>query len=260
MKLKSIGFIGCGRITRIILSAWNNKGIELSSVIVCDPDKALLMQLKRQFPKINITDSQLLSAGQEFVFLALHPPAIPDVLENLKMNVSAKTTIISLAPKITIENIASVLSQVKSIVRLIPNATSIINQGYNPISFAKDESEKTKKEILRIFHPLGHIFEVEQSDLERYAVLSAMLPTYFWFQIKELVNIGCQIGLANDESRKTVKESLLSAINTYFDSGLSPDEVIDLIPVKPLGEFEPEITKAYYEKLIALYEKIKSIK
>lgn len=43
MKLKSMGFIGGGRITRIIFNAWNHKGIELSSIIVCDPDKALLM-------------------------------------------------------------------------------------------------------------------------------------------------------------------------------------------------------------------------
>lgn len=52
MKLKSMGFIGGGRITRIIINAWNNKGIDLSLILVCDKDKALLMRLKRQFPKL----------------------------------------------------------------------------------------------------------------------------------------------------------------------------------------------------------------
>jgi len=42
-----------------------------------------------------------------------------------------------------------------------------------------------------------------------------------------------------------------------FKSGLSPKEVMDLIPVKPIGEHEPQITEIYKAKLIGLFEKIK---
>ncbi|MEI6748894.1 MAG: hypothetical protein WCM93_07015 [Bacteroidota bacterium] len=110
--------------------------------------------------------------------------------------------------------------------------------------------------MLSIFRRMGRTFEVAEQKLESYAVMSAMLPTYFWFQWKELVDIGSQIGLTAEESQNTVRDTLLAAIRTYFYSGLQPDQVIDLIPVKPIGEHEAQIKSFYHEKLIPLFEKL----
>ena len=84
-----------------------------------------------------------------------------------------------------------------------------------------------------------------------------MLPTYFWFQWNELIKLGAQMGLNNDESKLSVQQTLLAAINLMFESGLSSEQVMDLIPVKPLGEHQQQITEIYQTKLIGLYEKIK---
>lgn len=47
------------------------------------------------------------------------------------------------------------------------------------------------------------------------------------------------------------------AAKALFDSGLSFQEVMDLIPVKSLGEDEPNIKKAYRLRLELLYKKMK---
>jgi len=141
--------------------------------------------------------------------------------------------------------------------RLIPNATSIINEGFNPVCFFDEMSEVKKQVMLRIFRKMGHTFEVPEHKLESYVIMSAMLPTYFWFQWKELVDIGSRIGLTMEESQNAVKDTLLAAIRTYFYSGLQPDQVEDLIPVKPIGDQEEQIRTIYRDKLIPLFEKIK---
>ena len=104
---------------------------------------------------------------------------------------------------------------------------------------------------------LGHTFEVAEEKLESYAIMSAMLPTYFWFQWKELAEIGQKIGLNEDESKDSIHETLIASLNLMYKSGLTPQEVIDLIPVKPIGEHESQITEIYNNKLIGLFEKIK---
>lgn len=257
MKSKSLGFIGGGRITSIFLQAFSNRKTDFNSIIVCDTNIGLLNNLKKRFLKINITDSPSLAAKQDIVFLALHPPVLTEVLDRIQLEVSENSTVVSLAPKISIEKIGTKLSNVKNIVRLIPNATSIINDGYNPVCFAKDMPAWEKQSILETLRILGHTFEVPEYKLESYAIMSAMLPTYFWFQIKELVDIGCRIGLSEAESLNSVRDSMVAAINTYFDSGMQPDEVIDLIPLKPIGEHEAQIKAIYHDKLIPLFEKIK---
>ncbi len=46
-------------------------------------------------------------------------------------------------------------------------------------------------------------------------------------------------------------------LKTMNKSGLTPAEVMDLVPVKPLGEDEAAIRNAYRTKLAGLYQKLK---
>jgi pyrroline-5-carboxylate reductase len=257
MKAKSLGFIGGGRITRIILQAITNNKTEYSAIVVFDTNSTVSAALKNQFPGIQLADSASEPARQDMVFLALHPPVIMDTLEVVKDQFKSGSVLISLAPKISIEKIASKLKNFKNIVRLIPSATSIINEGYNPVCFAKEMSDWKKEILLTILRRMGHTFEVPENKLESYAIMSAMLPTYFWFQWKELIDVGGRIGLTEDESLISVRDTLLAALRTYFYSGLAPNEVIDLIPVKPIEDNEAQIKAIYNDKLIPLFEKIK---
>jgi pyrroline-5-carboxylate reductase len=256
MKSKSLGFIGGGRITKIILQALANKQIELPSVQVCDTNPEVLKALRKQFPKIQTAGSCELAAKQEIVFIALHPPAILETLEQIKTQVSGKTQIVSLAPKISIDKIASKLAT-KNIARMIPNATSYINEGYNPVSFSAEYSSSEKQSLFEMLMTMGKTFEVEESKLEAYAMVSAMLPTYFWFQWKEMQNLGLQMGLNESETKETVQQTLLAAIDLFFHSELNYNDVIDLIPVKPIGEHETQISEIYQSKLMGLFQKIK---
>ncbi len=253
---QSIGFIGGGRITKILLQAFQNRNAEFEKVVVVDPNNEVLTRLKTSFPFIQ-TDSATIAAALDIVFISLHPPVIMDTLESLKGNFRNDAVVISLAPKINLAKLTSKLPQVKKIVRLIPNATSFINEGYNPICFAPGMSDSDKKGILDLLKLCGETFEVSEEKLESYAIMSAMLPTYFWFQWNKLADIGQKIGLSELESKKSINDTIIASLNLLYKSGLKPEEVVDLIPVKPIGEHEPQINEIYQSKLIGLFEKIK---
>jgi len=145
----------------------------------------------------------------------------------------------------------------KYIARMIPNATSYINEGYNPIAFAPDIEKEDRKEIKKLLKPLGKTIETDESKLEGYAIVSAMLPTYFWFQMEEIQKVAQQCGLTAEEASDTVKSTLKRANKLYFNSGLTPAEVMDLIPVKPIGENQDQISEIYQTKLMGLFGKIR---
>lgn len=44
---------------------------------------------------------------------------------------------------------------------------------------------------------------------------------------------------------------------TLLESGLTASEIMDLVPVKPLGEMEPQVGEMYRTHLPAVYQKIK---
>jgi pyrroline-5-carboxylate reductase len=256
METNSLGFIGGGRITKILLQAFANKQQIFSRVVVFDTNADVLNKLKEQFPDIEIAANLQQVAQQSTVFIALHPPMIMETLEKIANDVDGNALVVSLAPKITIEKIVSKLKS-RNIVRMIPNATSYINEGYNPVTFADEFDQDDKPAVLNMLQILGNTFEVAESKLEAYAILSAMLPTYFWFQWNELGKLGLQMGLTEEESKSSVQKTLVAAINLMFNSGLPPEKVIDLIPVKPIGENEAQIIEIYQTKLIGLFGKIK---
>ena len=251
---KSLGFIGGGRIRNIFLQAFKNKNISLKNIYVFDTNNDVSKKLMQKFPEISISDLKKV-VSQKIVFIALHPPTIMETLATIKGFLYKNSIIISLAPKITIKKISETLKN-KNIVRLIPNATSVINEAYNPICFAPEIEQKS--ELMKMLSVLGNTFETEEHKLEAYAMVSAMLPTYFWFQWYEMIEIAQQFGLSDIESVETIEKTLIASLNTMFKSGLNQQQIIDLIPVKPIGEHENEIREIYREKLTALYNKIKS--
>jgi pyrroline-5-carboxylate reductase len=98
----------------------------------------------------------------------------------------------------------------------------------------------------------------KEDKLEAYAVVVAMGPTYLWFQWHELRNLAESFGMSAKEAETSVAEMVAGAVKTLVGSGMSADEVMDLIPVKPLGEEEANIKAIYRARLEPLYKKLKS--
>ncbi len=253
----TIGFIGGGRITRIFLKGFSDANVKFEKVVVYEPNVETGKALVEQFPGIELANSPYSAAKQSIVFLAVHPPVMMETLQNIKEAVGKDSVVVSLAPKITLEKMATVLTT-KNLVRMIPNATSIINEGFNPVAFHAEMDEEKKQQCLKILKNLGKTFETEENKLEGYAINSAMLPTYFWFQWQELEKIATETGLSPEEARKAVSSTVKRAWKLFYQSGLTPNEIMDLIPVKPIGENEAEIRNILHSKLMGLFEKIKS--
>ncbi|BAW31668.1 MAG TPA: NAD(P)-binding domain-containing protein [Methanothermobacter sp.] len=249
-----IAFIGGGRIVRILLEGLKRADKLPENISVYDKDEKALEKLKK-FPVKTGTDNKK-AAEAEIIFLAVHPPNIGSVLQEIKESLKRDTIIVSLAPKVTIKQIRD-QTRSKKIVRIIPNAPSIINKGYNPITFSKSIKTKEKEKLLEILEPLGEFPEVDENKLEAYAVITAMGPTYFWFQFIELEKLAKSFGMDADEAKKAIEKMVKGAVDVLYHSQLKRDEILDLIPVKPLGESEAEIKSIYKNKLDAIFKQLK---
>ena len=97
---------------------------------------------------------------------------------------------------------------------------------------------------------------VPERTLEAYAVIAAMGPTYFWFQWQALRELAGSFGLPAADADRALRAMLDGAVRTFFDAGLTPEQVLDLVPVKPLAEREGQILQAYREVLPALHAKL----
>jgi pyrroline-5-carboxylate reductase len=258
MKAKSFGFIGGGRITRILLKAFERAGIKTSWISVFDINENVLNSLAVDFKGIEISKDNLIhAASADIVFLAVHPPVLMEVIQAIKGNLRNGSLLVSLAPKITIEKISGSLPGILNIARMNPNAGTYVIKGFNPVCFSNSTEKRIKDEFIKIFEKIGQVPLVKESSIEAYAVVSAMGHTYFWFQLQQLKELALSFGLSDKEANKTIEAMMQGTTDTLFNSGLSYNEVINLVPVKPLAEAENAIKDFYKNYLTAIYQKIK---
>jgi len=257
MSTKTIGFIGGGRITRIFLDGWTRANALPPTITVSDPNTDTLAKLKAGFPAVATTPENAAAAVRDVVILAVHPPAMADAATAIKGALRLDALVVSLAPKFSVARLSGLLGGFARIARVIPNAPSIMGLGYNPVAFAPALSQADKAELKALLAPLGDCPEVAEDKLEAYAVLSAMGPTYLWFQLQALREVAAGFGLSDPEITPALKRMVCGGTRTLLESGLTPAEVMDLVPVKPLAEMEPQVSEMYRTRLPAIYQKIK---
>ena len=112
--------------------------------------------------------------------------------------------------------------------------------------------------VLALFAPLGACPEVAEDTLEAYAIVAAMGPTYLWYQLYQLIDLGTEFGLTREAAAAAVAAMVDGASATMTATGMAPDEVMDLVPVKPLAAIEPTVREAYARTLGELHGKLKS--
>lgn len=250
-KIESVAFIGGGRVTRILIEGWKRAGQVPDRVVVVEPDEAALNLLEDLAPEVS--EASPGNVGDcDCVFLAVHPPAMEAAMKGLASELAPDAVVVSLAPKIRSEAISEALGTTR-IVRMIPNAPSAIGVGYNPIFFSEVIESPTKATLTALFAPWGEQPEVAEADLEAYAIVSAMGPTYFWYQIQALRELGVSFGLSKEATDTAVSKMLTGAVDCLMEKGPAS---MDLIPVRPLEELEPTVKEAYDSKLRGLFGKL----
>ena len=133
MTKKSIGFVGGGRVVRIFLEGWKRENVLPGRIVVSDCNQESLAKLKAIFPALEtVQANNCTAASQDIVFLAVHPPVIADVAVGIKVSLKPSAVVVSLAPKFTIARLTGLLGGFGRPARVIPNAPSLVNFGYQP--------------------------------------------------------------------------------------------------------------------------------
>ncbi|MEO0107764.1 MAG: NAD(P)-binding domain-containing protein [candidate division WOR-3 bacterium] len=258
MKLSSIGFIGGGRVTSIILEGWRAAGKLPEQIVVSDTAPEVLNRLKARFPGVETTVDNRHPANQDFVFIALHPPKVRSELPLVRDALKPEALVISLAPVLRSSALVRLLGGFERLARVIPNAPSAIGKGFNPTAFAPQLGRPERDAVSRLLDPLGVHPEVDEERLEAYAILTGMGPTYYWFQWQALRELGRDFGLTPSEVDQSLRQMIHGAADLLLASGRPPDEVMGMVPLRPLSEIEAQVLAAYYEKLSSLHGKLKA--
>ena len=245
-----LGFVGAGRITRVLLEGLQRRDLFPARVLVCDRDGCAAAGLKSLLPGTTLVPP---GSGDfqecDVVFLAVPPTAARSSLTTLAPSLGARAIVVSLLPGVTLAQLSQHLGGFLRLARLMPNAPALVNVGFNPICFSPSLTEGDKQRLANLCMAWGCCPQVLEEKLEAYALLTAAGPGCLWFQLYALRQLGQSFGLTQPEAQFGLERMLTGMLKVMSDSGLPPTEVQDLVGAKPLADLEASWLQAHQTRL-----------
>jgi pyrroline-5-carboxylate reductase len=249
--MKTLSFAGGGRITRIILKGLSNKRV-LPDTTVYDISEDAGKSIQASFEGVKIAKNIEDALKADVVVIALMPKVLIENAEIIRNGLSADSFVLTLAPKCKLSSVLDLLGITRA-ARMNPSAPSIVNKGFNPVSFSKGSSEADKNLLRGIFGALGEMPEVEDRLIDAFAVVSAMGYTYFDYQFAMLASLAKEFGVPDDLVTKSMKTLAEGVAETVLNGNLG-DGALDLVPARPLKEIEETVKAAMRTTLTAQFE------
>ena len=245
--MKTLGFIGGGRIVRIICKGFLRAGA-LPSTIVYDSSREALQKIDAEISGVKTTDKIEETFDADYLIIAVHPQALAETANAVKGKIGENTVVLSLSPKVRIAKLQELLGGHRLVARMNPNAPSIANKGFNPLAFAEGFDEGRKNALLSLFAPLGKTPVVEDGLIDAFAVVTAMGATYLDYQIALLKDMAVSFGVPEELAKEGVL-TLAEGIAKTVLFAETEENPLDLVPVRPLKEIEERVSSAYRARL-----------
>ncbi|MDL2270319.1 NAD(P)-binding domain-containing protein [Methanobrevibacter sp. OttesenSCG-928-I08] len=227
-----IGIIGYGNIGNLITSnIISFKLFNLENIHISNRNLSKLDDLKKQFPKINITDSNIeISSICDIIIISTEPSEFFDVLNEIKHSLKKNVHIIYTCAGIDFKEISPIYEG--NLTCLIPSIASFPNNnvknGVSLFVHSKNTSFENKEFIEGIFSHFSYIKTLDNfNDLEIATILTSCSPAFFSLIVKIISKKASEVSnFSYYESMDFILKTINSSALLIQDNLLNNDEII----------------------------------
>lgn len=166
----------------------------------------------------------------DIVVLAVKPPTLPRVLEEIRDVLRGDQILISLAAAVPIVLIEEILGKRMAIFRAMPNIPVVVDEGATAVAANAVGGVGDRKLVESIFRAVGVVCFVEEDLMHAVTALSGSGPAYVYMVIEALIAGGLKMGLSREISTRLAEQTVLGAAKLVRETMLHPailkDQVI----------------------------------
>jgi pyrroline-5-carboxylate reductase len=170
------------------------------------------------------------AAGAEVIVLAVKPPTLPRVLEEIRDALRPEQVVISLAAAVPIALIEKLIGKPMPIFRAMPNIPVVVEEGATAVASNAAGTAVHRQLVENIFRAVGIVTFVEEEMMHAVTALSGSGPAYVYMVIEALIAGGVKMGLSREISTRLAEQTVLGAAKLVRETMLHPailkDQVI----------------------------------
>ncbi len=238
MKEK-LAFIGAGSITEAWLEGFLAKGIKPEQMMACDPRQERLQEIASRW---KLRTSAVNRDGAEFahfVILATPPPLTLPVLNEIRPALQERQVVISLAAGVSLAALEQAAGNTPAL-RVMPNIASLVGEGMNLVCFGQSVSAATRRRVEQMLDLLGRRLEVGDAQMEDWAALCAVGPTYLLPVIQGLYLAAVTRGLPPGPALQAAGQMVVGTARLAVEGNRTIPQLERMIGLHTLQEDEAQ--------------------
>ncbi|MCR5666368.1 MAG: pyrroline-5-carboxylate reductase [Eubacterium sp.] len=226
----NIGFIGSGNMGSAMIGGIVQSGlVDGSHVMVSDPAKEKSAALAEKFSIQTTTDNCEAAAFADYLFLAVKPNVIRDVISQIKDTVSDNMVIISIAAGTPIDTIEEAFGKPIHLIRVMPNTPALVGEAMSALSPNTLISDRQLDFVKSLFNSFGKCEVVAESLMDAVVGVSGSSPAYVYMFIEAMADAAVCDGMPRAQAYKFAAQSVLGAAKMVLETGEHPGVLKDAV-------------------------------
>uniref|UniRef100_A0A674GUV4 Pyrroline-5-carboxylate reductase n=1 Tax=Taeniopygia guttata TaxID=59729 RepID=A0A674GUV4_TAEGU len=196
----SVGFIGAGQLAFALARGFTAAGVLAAHKITAsspDTDLPTVSGLRKMGVNFTVSNKDTVKSS-DVLFLAVKPPIIPFILEEVGPDIEARHIVVSCAAGVTISSIEKKLSTfcpTPKVIRCMTNTPVIVREGATVYATGTHADVEDGKLLEQLMASVGFCTEVEEDLIDAVTGLSGSGPAYASSALKSVLAACRSLGL-----------------------------------------------------------------
>lgn len=224
----NIGFIGAGNMGSAIMKGIKKSVKENIQLYVFDKCVEKAESLKELGVEICADENEVFKKCK-YVFLAVKPQVIEDVLDTVAPDVKPENVIISIAAGISDEFICSKTIPEAKVILVMPNTPLLLGEGASALSRNDYVTDEEFSLICNIFATCGKISAISKDKMKEIIAINGSSPAFIYLFAKGFIDYAEKNGITEESAKLLFAQSLIGSAKMITDSGYTIDELIKMV-------------------------------
>lgn len=222
--MRPLAVIGGGAMAEAIVLGAQRSGAMTGPVCVADPNA----DRRAVFAHAVVSASQAIEwlddQGRDgAVMLAVKPQMLDAVGEEIGRHVGDRLVVSILAGS-RAERVCGVLGGRCRVVRVMPNTPALIGRGTSAVSASSGATAADVDAVDAMFRGVGDVVvRIDEALMDGFTGVAGSGPAYVFYLAEAMERAAAEVGLAADDARAVVAETIAGAAELLKQSGNAPE-------------------------------------
>lgn len=168
----------------------------------------------------------------KYVFLAVKPQQLDEVLDAIADSVGEQTVLVSICAGITDEYIASKTIAGAKVVLVMPNTPLLLGEGATALSRAESVTDEEFAEVCDIFGACGVYAVLPKDKMKEIIAINGSSPAFIYLYAQSFIKYAKSVGIDEEVAKTLFSQTLIGSAKMIADSGNSIDRLIEMVSSK----------------------------